>query len=176
MNNNNPVHDDESLTNLIRESSILKDDIRIEAIGSVDEASAALGLARAYSNVKQNKEIILKIQGDLHNLMAQLAGMVQPNEANQFFGQKNVEWLQDVIVALKESVPLPSTFITPGDNIPGGAMAVARTCVRRAERRVVSLRSHNFQLDPILVNYLNRLSFVCFMLELSEYASDQSIS
>jgi len=172
----NPINEDESLTNLIRESSIFKDDIRIEAIGSVDEASAALGLARAHSMVKQNKEIILKIQGDLHNLMAQLAGMVQENESDQFFGQENVEWLQDLIVTLGQSVPMPKTFINPGDNIPGGAMAVARTCVRRAERRVVSLRNRDFHFDPILVNYLNRLSFVCFMLELSEYASDQSIS
>ena len=152
MKYHNPINDDESLTNLIRESSIFKDDSRIEAIGSVDEASAALGLARAHSIVHQNKEIIHKIQGDLHNLMAQLAGMAGPNDSDLIFGQENVEWLQDVIITLKEKVPMPKTFITPGDNIPGGAMAVARTCVRRAERRVVALRNNNFLLNPILVN------------------------
>jgi len=160
--------ENESLTNLINENGIFKDDIRIEAIGSVDEASASLGLARAISGNVRNKENIKIIQSTLCKLMSNLAGMREIKGTTNEFDQAQVEWLQDQIKIYDGLVRIPNHFILSGDTVSGGALSVARTCVRRAERRVVALQNNGIDINPILVNYLNRLSYFCFLMELLE--------
>jgi cob(I)alamin adenosyltransferase len=160
--------ENESLTNLINEKGIFKDNIRIEAIGSIDEASAALGFARAIASTARNKENIIRIQKNLCELMANLAGMGEVIDPSNEFDQSKVNWLQDQIKIYDELIAVPDHFILSGDTIAGGALSVARTCIRRAERRVVALQNNGIDIDPIFVNYLNRLSYFCFLMELLE--------
>jgi cob(I)alamin adenosyltransferase len=162
------IIENESLTNLINKKGIFKDDIRIEAIGSIDEASAALGFARAITGNVRNKENILIIQKTLYILMANLAGTGEIKDHSNGFDQSKVEWLQDQIKIYNGLVTIPDHFILSGDTIADGALSVARTCIRRAERRVVALQNNGIDIDPILVNYLNRLSYFCFLMELLE--------
>jgi len=162
------ISENESLTNLINEKGVLKDDIRIEAIGSIDEASASLGFARAVSEITRNKENILIIQKTLHKLMAHLAGLGKLKDHSNEFDQTKVEWLQDQIKIYNGLVTIPDHFILSGETVADGALSVARTCIRRAERRVVALQNDGFSIDPILVNYLNRLSYFCFLMILLE--------
>lgn len=160
--------DNESLTNLINEKGIFKDDIRIEAIGSIDEASAALGFARAIASNVRNKENIKIVQKTLCILMSNLAGVGETRDASNEFDQSKVEWLQNQIKIYDGLIAVPDHFILSGDTIAGGAISVARTCIRRAERRVVALQNNGIDINPILVNYLNRLSYFCFLMELLE--------
>jgi cob(I)alamin adenosyltransferase len=160
--------ENESSTNLINEKGIFKDDIRIEAIGSIDEASAALGFARAIASNVRNKENIKIIQKTLYMLMANLAGAGGTRDSSNEFDQSKVEWLQDQIKFYNGLITVPDHFILSGDTIAGGALSVARTSIRRAERRVVALQNNGIDINPILVNYLNRLSYFCFLMELLE--------
>ncbi len=166
--------DDESLTNVINKIGISKDDIRIEAIGSVDEASAALGFARASSNLDQNKQNIYKIQQHLHLLMAQLALQGPDLQIENGSFRDKLNWIEDQIIVYSGLVKVPDHFIFPGQGIAEGALALARTVIRRAERRVVALKNNTPDFDPLLINYLNRLSYFIFMMELLELSDKSS--
>lgn len=159
---------DESQTNLINENQVYKDDIRIEAIGSVDESTAALGFAKACSDDALIKQRISTIQTDLYLLMAALAGQDPQKDSQLNFEESRVEWLEDQSAIIKKDVSLPKRFILPGESIPSAAMALARTTVRRAERRVVSMQKSDYGVNPVIINYLNRLSYVCYLMELVE--------
>jgi len=162
---------DKGFTNLIGENGVSKDDVRIEAIGSVDEAWAALGFARSIVNNPIHKAILLCIQNDLHILMSQLAGTTTAPAGVDLINEAKIDWLEQTNCDLEAEVVMPKTFIVSGDTPAGGALAMARTIVRRAERQVVAMAGQIENFDTILIKYLNRLSAVCFMLELAEYAS-----
>jgi len=159
---------DQGFTDLIGESVVSKSDSRIKAIGTVDEAWAALGLARAFISDSYHKSTILQIQKDLYMLMAQLAGATYAPEGNRLIDNKAVEWLENEISEIESQTLMPETFITSGDTPKSGFLALARTIIRRAEREVVSLANHYENMDKITIKYLNRLSMLCFMIELAE--------
>jgi cob(I)alamin adenosyltransferase len=140
----------------------------IEAVGAVDEASAALGVARAASLSIETAALILVVQRDLYHLMAEVAA--SPQNAGRFrvIDAQKVAWLEAQADALASQVEMPQEFILPGDSPSGAAMALARTIVRRAERRIASLLHEGAVENPYLLRYLNRLSSLCFVLELHE--------
>lgn len=159
---------DEGMTDFLGEGRIAKHDIRIDSVGSVDEANAALGFARAASQNDQIKTILLDIQRDLYGLMAELAASAE--NAQKFFsisGDK-VKKLENLINSIHDQIELPREFIIPGDNLAGAAIDLARVAVRRAERRVSELSSCTEIGNPNILPYLNRLSSLCFVLELFE--------
>ena len=159
---------DDGYTGLLGEGRLAKHAPRIEAIGALDEATAALGMARAACQLPQTAEIILTVQRDLYQLMAEVAAT--PENAARFrqISAERVAWLEEQTDAISARVPLPREFILPGDSLPGASLALARTIVRRAERRVAGL-IHTGELENAqLLRYLNRLSSLCFILELQE--------
>ncbi|MBM3152269.1 MAG: ATP:cob(I)alamin adenosyltransferase, partial [Chloroflexi bacterium] len=79
-----------------------------------------------------------------------------------------IDWLEAQTLAVSALVPVPDEFILPGDSPAGAAMSLARTVVRRAERRVAELLDRKDVENPLLLQYLNRLSSLCFALELLE--------
>ena len=79
-----------------------------------------------------------------------------------------VTWLEEQTDAISEIVEMPKEFILPGDSLAGAALSLARAIVRRAERRVVELRDEQEVSNLDLQRYLNRLSSLCFVLELLE--------
>ena len=79
-----------------------------------------------------------------------------------------VEWLEAQIERIGRLAPLQQEFILPGDSPAGAALSLARTVVRRGERRVAELAAKGEVTNPILLPYLNRLSSLCFALELLE--------
>jgi cob(I)alamin adenosyltransferase len=159
---------DEGITGLLGEGRVPKFDLRIEALGAVDEATAALGLARATANAPQIAPLLLETQRDLYQLMAEVGAT--PENAAKFrkIGAERVQWLEAQTDAIERLVEIPREFIIPGETASSAAMALARTVVRRAERRVAEL-VHTGELENVdLVAYLNRLSSLCFVLELLE--------
>lgn len=159
---------DDGYTGLLGEGRVPKHDIRPEAVGTVDEATAALGFARANCQTEVSADLLLNIQRDLYNLMAELAAT--PENAVKFrtIDATRLKWLETQIDFASGEVSIPKEFIIPGDTRSGAAMALARTVVRRAERRVAQL-FHTGELEnPVLMQYLNRLSSLLFILELFE--------
>jgi cob(I)alamin adenosyltransferase len=159
---------DDGKTGLLGEDRLPKYHPRIEALGALDEASAALGLSRALCQAAQTKPILLDVQRDLYALMAEIA--VSPENAERFrtLGLPRVQWLETQTDNLSSLVPLPAEFILPGDSLSGAALALTRTIVRRAERRVAELLDTGEIKNQIILQYLNRLSSLCFALELLE--------
>ncbi len=159
---------DDGSTGLLGGERISKADPRPRAYGAVDEASAALGLARALSSSNEVTEITIGVQRDLYGLMAELAA--EPEHAERFrsIDTSRVEWLEAEIERIGAQVEMPKEFVIGGDSVAGAAFDLARAIVRRAERRVVGLDAAGAISNPALLAYLNRLSSLCFLLALFE--------
>ncbi|NCP15454.1 cob(I)yrinic acid a,c-diamide adenosyltransferase [bacterium] len=159
---------DDGTTGLLGEGRLPKSHPRLEALGSLDEASAALGLARSLCQAEQTGPLLVGVQRDLYALMAEVAAT--PENAAQFrsLDSGRVQWLESQAEAISALVPLPDEFILPGDSPGAAAMSLARTIVRRAERRLAGLLETGEIKNQILLQYLNRLSSLCFALELLE--------
>ena len=141
---------------------------RIEAVGTLDESTAALGLARAQCLDPRSGGIILEAQRDLYKIMAEVAATPENAEKFRMIDASRVTWLEEQTDAISEIVEMPKEFILPGDSLAGAALSLARAIVRRAERRVVELRDEQEVSNLDLQRYLNRLSSLCFVLELLE--------
>ncbi len=162
---------DDGYTGLLGEGRVPKYHPRPDAVGTLDEASAALGLARANCQSELSRSLILTAQRDLYNMMAEIAAT--PENAARFrtIDAARVAWLEDQTDQISNTVEIPSEFILPGDSLAGAAIALARTIVRRAERKVAQLY-HQAEIENAdLLHYLNRLSSLCFALELLENQS-----
>ena len=142
--------------------------VRIEAVGTLDESTAALGLARAQTLDPHSGPILLEAQRDLYKLMAEVAATPENAEKFHSIDAVRVTWLEEQTDALSKLVEMPKEFILPGDSLAGAALSLARTIIRRAERRVVELFDAREIINPDLQRYLNRLSSLCFVLELLE--------
>ncbi len=159
---------DDGTTGLLGEGRVPKYHDRMEAVGALDEASAALGLARAQCSASQTPPILLEAQRDLYKLMAEVAATPENAQRFHFIDGARVNWLEQQTDELSRIVEMPKEFILPGDTLGGAALSMARAIVRRAERRVVSLFDDDEVINPDLQRYLNRLSSLCFVLELLE--------
>jgi cob(I)alamin adenosyltransferase len=159
---------DDGSTGWLGEGRVPKHHRRIAVCGDVDEASAALGVARALSRAAGVPDVLMMIQRDLYGLMAEVAS--PPGNAARFrtIDAGRVAWLEETIRNWEAQVSLPAGFILPGDTPNGAAAAVARTVVRRAERGVAELTHAGDLENAHLLRYLNRLSSLCFVLELLE--------
>src|SRR5690242_3847661 len=159
---------DDGTTNLLGEGRVAKYHARIEAVGTLDESSAAVGLARAQCIDPHSSDILLEAQRDLYKLMAEVAATPENAERFHTIDAGRVTWLEEQTDALSKLVEMPKEFILPGDSVAGAALSLARAIIRRAERRVVELFDAEELKNPDLQRYLNRLSSLCFVLELVE--------
>jgi len=159
---------DDGTTNLLGEGRVTKYHGRIEAVGTLDEASAALGLARAHCLDPRSAPILLEAQRDLYRVMAEVAATPENAEKFRTIDAARVTWLETQTDAVAALVEMPKEFILPGDSPAGAALSLARAIIRRAERRVVELHDGQEVSNPDLQRYLNRLSSLCFVMELLE--------
>jgi len=159
---------DDGTTGLLGEGRISKADARIEALGTVDEVSAALGLARAVCQSPEAAECLVHIQRDLYAMMGEIAATPENAQKFRAVGPEQVKWLEAQTDYLGKVVEIPREFIIPGDSQAGAALDVARTIVRRAERRLVNLSEEGLLNNADILRYVNRLSSFCFILELHE--------
>jgi cob(I)alamin adenosyltransferase len=159
---------DDGTTGLLGEGRVPKYHARMEAIGALDEASAAIGLARAQCGAPQTPTILLEAQRDLYKLMAEVAATPENAQRFHFIDASRVNWLEHETDELSKVVEMPKEFILPGDTLGGASLSLARAIVRRAERCVVNLFDDEEVKNPDLQRYLNRLSSLCFVLELLE--------
>ncbi len=100
--------------------------------------------------------------------MAEAAATPENTARFHTVDESYVKWLEEQIASLEKSVDIPKEFILPGDSQAGAALDLARTVVRRAERRVAELLHRGDISNKELLRYLNRLSSLLFVLELRE--------
>lgn len=156
---------DTGYTGLLGDQRVAKYDPRPDTFGTIDEATSALGLARASTPDPRVKEIIFHIQQDLYLLMAELATLPENYEKMNFrITETHVKKLEEIEESLKNEVEIPNKFIVPGDTVDGAALDMARTIIRRAERMAVKLLHENVIENGEVVRYLNRLSDLVFIL------------
>ena len=156
---------DTGYTGLLGSERVAKYDPRPDTFGTVDEATSALGLARAVAQDPKVKEIIYRIQNELYILMAELATTPENYEKMGLrMTADHVQWLEQVEESLKQEVEIPNKFIIPGDTLDGAALDLARTIIRRAERMAVKLLHDGVIHNDELIRYLNRLSDLVFIL------------
>ncbi len=156
---------DAGYTGLLGDQRVPKYDPRPDTFGTVDEATSALGLARAMAQDPKVKEIIYQIQQELYLLMGELA--TPPENYEKMGLRMTVEHVQHLEVLeeqLKREVEIPNKFIIPGDTLDGAALDLARTIIRRAERMAVKLLHDGVIQNNEVVRYLNRLSDLVFIL------------
>lgn len=162
---------DDGTTGWLGEGRISKTDLRIETLGNLDEASAALGLARASCQDTRIQQLIQTVQRDLYKIMAEVAASPENKEKFRSLDETRITWLETQVDAYTSIAQVPKEFVLPGDTPSGAALSLARTIVRRSERRLAQLQESEEEKNPVLLQYLNRLSSLCFILELYENQS-----
>jgi cob(I)alamin adenosyltransferase len=156
-----------------------KDDPRTEAYGTIDEAIAALGLARANLGVKKRTgtlgpsigglaPLILRIQRELFVVGAELAtnpdAWERLEDGRTRVSEAMVRQVERDLVELEANLEMPREFVVPGETVTSAALELARTILRRAERRAVALSHDGLVPGPNLIPYLNRLADLIWVL------------
>ena len=156
---------DKGETDLLGGSAARKDSLKVESYGCVDEASSFIGVARYYCKNKVIKERLKGIQNKLLVLGGFLASDERGKEMmKDQIKEEDVKLLEDYIDEYNQKLPPLKHFILPGDEEVATHFHVARTVVRRAERRIVSLTAQEPDLNPLIQKYVNRLSDLMFVL------------
>lgn len=159
---------DDGSTGLFGRGRVPKHDLRPWAYGTVDEASAALGLAKSLLSSEDTRQVLTQVQHDLYHLMAEVAATIEEAERFRTIDANHVAWLELQIEKYGGGLEAPTGFVSGGDTTSGAALDLARTIVRRAERLVAELQDKGGLSNPHLLQYLNRLSSLCFVLLLFE--------
>lgn len=166
---------DNGTTGLVDGSRVAKSDPRMAAIGDVDEANSAIGVAIAAMGAGPFANMLRRIQNDLFDLGADIATPGEdfaPAEMTLRVIAAQVERLEAEIDALNANLKPLKSFILPGGSAAAAAVHLARAVVRRAERTAVAA-SEQMPLNPQALAYLNRLSDLLFVMARAENAAGQ---
>lgn len=154
---------DDGTTSLYGGRRVNKDELRIEAYGTVDELNSFVGLCASALLDTDVLDVILEIQNRLFTIGSSLANDPQKELTIPDILESDVQLLENTIDNLnKDLLPLKN-FILPGGNKAVSYAHICRTVTRRAERRIVSLADQE-KVEPIVIKYLNRLSDFFFVL------------
>ena len=166
--------DDGSTGLLFGGDRISKADLRTDAYGTTDEAVSVLGLARASIGSQTDRtevriaELCLRLQRELFVVGAELATHVERRDrltdGTSRVTAAMTAALEREIDELESLVEQPKEFVLPGESMSGAALDLARTTVRRAERRCVALADAGGLPDSQVVPYLNRLADLLFVM------------
>ena len=170
---------DKGMTTLCDGSRLSKDDMRIEAYGTLDELNANIGLLISLLQADTLKEedsvvnpidILVAIQEELFVIGGQLA-CADMKEEDYLYTQKLIKEIETNIDKLSSQLPVQHHFVLPGGTLSAAQSHVCRTICRRAERRIVTL-SHIATVSPEIFKFVNRLSDYFFIL--SRYLNNDS--
>jgi cob(I)alamin adenosyltransferase len=159
---------DDGTTGLVDGSRAPKHSSRIEAIGMVDEANSAIGLAVCAVSDEDHRALLTRAQNDLFDLGADLAtpagdGDFAPSEMVLRVVPAQAEWIETQIDALNERLQPLTSFVLPGGSEAAARVHVARASTRAAERAMTALAQES-PVNPAAAAYINRLSDLLFVL------------
>lgn len=162
---------DAGTTRLVGGSEVRKDDVRVEAYGTVDELNAVIGVARAglgdLPDAARDRldEVLGRIQDDLFNVGTDLATPAEARWEGMYrTGDADVSWLETTLDGFNDELPPLTEFVLPGGGLAGATLHQARTVCRRAERRSLPVADVQPDLLDGPVRYLNRLSDLLFVV------------
>ncbi len=159
---------DKGETSLLYGGRVSKNNPHTEAYGITDEAVSAMGLARAFTSDDRVQDTLRELQRDLFMIAAELA--TDPDKYELFqehfppVTEEMVENLETTIDSLEETFEMPKVFILPGGSPASAGIDMARCIIRTAERRVVALKEDGLLTNDLIINYLNRLGDLLFVL------------
>lgn len=159
---------DKGKTSLYDTKNVYKDDVRVEAYGTIDELNSALGIAKHYIEDEKIQDLIHGIQRKLFDVGAELA-TEDTSILITHIEEADVEFLENTIDYYLQYFDTPDYFIIPGDNLASAYLHLARTVCRRAERHIVTL-IHTESINEQVLIYVNRLSDLIYTL--SRYVED----
>ncbi|MEO6874311.1 MAG: cob(I)yrinic acid a,c-diamide adenosyltransferase [Opitutaceae bacterium] len=160
---------DDGTTSLLYGQRVAKDHPQIEAVGAFDELNAAIGLAKATSPDQAQQLVLEQIQKDLVELMGELAcaeadvGRYAESKF-QKIGEPELARVDAAVAELEAKAIRFDGWATPGANLPGAALDLARTAARRAERRLVALPAQGRSVRPVLRQFVNRVSDLLWLM------------
>lgn len=140
-----------------------KSHLRIDGYGTVDELNSYIGLLRDAVENEHYRNILKEIQDRLFTIGANLATDPSKNLTPPDINVKDIQLLETEMDEMEKDLPLLKNFILPGGHTTVSFCHIARTVCRRAERLVVALHLTE-PVEPLLIQYLNRLSDYLFML------------
>lgn len=155
---------DTGTTALFGGKRVSKADLRIETYGTVDELNAWMGLLRDQEVNQKRKDILVEIQDRLFTIGSMLA--TEPGNTKvkiPALNQEDSVRLEKEIDVMEAQLPPMRSFVLPGGHSAVSFCHIARTVCRRAERLVIALDTTE-KVDPLVIQYLNRLSDYLFML------------
>jgi cob(I)alamin adenosyltransferase len=156
---------DEGMTGLLGKGRVPKDDIRIEAYGTVDELNAVLGVARAQGLDSAADGLVAQLQVELFVVGSALADPSPGGPFHDAITGEHAARLETQIDALETELQPLTQFVLPGGNLTAAHIHLARTVCRRAERLTVKLSRQPGEAVPnSLIVYLNRVSDLLFVL------------
>lgn len=161
---------DKGTTSLYGGVKVSKDNVRIDAYGTVDELNSAIGLIRSSQIDSLYNEQLIQVQKNLFHVGAELATPAEKlflangkPRLPKVIGSSDVEMLENWIDKIEEELPPLTHFILPGGNLAASHAHLCRCICRRAERITVALKSIEETREEVL-KYLNRLSDYLFVL------------
>jgi cob(I)alamin adenosyltransferase len=160
---------DDGTTSLGDMSRTSKNDPRLEAYATVDEANSSIGVVLAMGDIKDEsiKKLLIRIQNDLFDVGADLCTPVVDNPASEPLRvlESQIDYLENQIDQYNESLQPLRSFVLPSGTPAAALMHVARTVTRRAERTTWhAIHAFGGGVNPITAKYLNRLSDLLFVL------------
>jgi cob(I)alamin adenosyltransferase len=157
---------DDGKTGLMGTGRYPKSELRFEVLGTIDEASASIGFAKSLLSSTELVQILTQVQRDLYLMMGEIS--VEPGKESTeiYICEDKIDWLEKQIHTICETSESPKGFIIPGDSKEDAALDMARTVIRRAERRLVEFMDSGGYNNLVARQYLNRLSSLIFCFEL----------
>lgn len=165
---------DKGSTSLFGGSRTLKNDLRVDAYGTMDEAESNIGFARSIIKNTEIQSLLLKVQERMFMLQAELASDEKGREKlTDKISQADIDFLENKIDSYLEIVGKQFQFVRPGANPTSAYLHVARTVVRRGERRMIDLQQEvPDAVRPEMLKFVNRLSDLLFVLARVEEYND----
>lgn len=154
---------DKGKTSIYGGDRLSKDDIRIEAYGTVDELNSWIGLIRSESKKAGDDSLLEQLQNDLFVVGSLLASTEDKHDSLPKLKEDTETLLEQYIDEMQAQLQPLKSFILPSGNRMVSQIHITRTVCRRAERRVVSFSNTGAKLDPV-IRLLNRLSDYLFVL------------
>jgi len=149
---------DDGSTGMADGSRLSKSSCLVSALGEIDELNSWIGLLASSSQLKQEVELLKKIQNDLFNIGGCLA-----MRSNIGLNKKKIEWLEEKINDLNKELPSLDNFILPGGHKDSSKAQIIRAVCRRSERSLV-MASETELINKNCIIYINRLSDFLFVL------------
>jgi cob(I)alamin adenosyltransferase len=165
---------DKGTTSLVGGQRVSKDDVRVEAYGTVDELNSHLGLLACCPELDYPGivEFLHSIQNKLFNIGSYLATKSDDKSPVYGLADDDVKAIEAKIDEMSAQLPPMRGFILPGGSHVSAVCDICRTVTRRAERRVVTLAGEAY-VDPVVLRYLNRLSDFFFIFARFNNISNQ---